>query len=268
MIEYVHRKLRQSFTVFDQPLFKKFLHHHEQRFSSQSFIKNEITQRLLDKLSFIKLDPTLIFLEGFDSNGREGMRQLYPNARLTNDLAHEEQYDLILSNCKIHQAANLTKILRDWHRCLKPEGVVVFTSFGSGTLQEIKKAWQLSDGMPHINQMIDMHDMGDLLVKEQFKNSVMDAETLSLQYNNFETLWQDIRQLNEPLSDTKMRKTLTGKNRWQSFCSNLNSKGLALSYEIFYGYGYKAKESFARKLTPNESLISFEQLQTAIKNRT
>lgn len=254
--------------MFDQPLFKQLLARHKQRYRAQSFIKNEITQRLLDKLSFIKVDPALIFLEGVDSTEQEKLRQLYPNARLTDRLVDDEECDLIISNCKIHQATSLAKTLRDWHKRLRPEGIVVFTSFGSGSLQELKKAWQLSDGMPHINQMLDMRDVGDLLVREQFKTPVMDAETLSLQYDDLETLWQDIRQLNEPLSDTKMRKTLTGKNRWKNFCNNLHTKGLVVSYEIFYGYGYKAKESMARKLTPNEALISFEQLRSAIKNRT
>lgn len=251
--------------MFDQPLFQKKHEQYERRFVHDSFIKNEIAERLLDKLSFIKLNPQYVFAEGLDSH-LAAIKALYPNAKIHRTPNPEIAYDMIISQCKIQQTANINTQLRDWYKQLTPQGVLVFTSFGSSSLQEIKKAWQLIDGMVHINQMLDMHDIGDLLKKEQYQSVVMDAETLKLEYETIETLLTDIRALNEPLADTKMRKTLTGKARWQRFCQRLEKLGLSVSYEVFYGYGYKGDELIARKENSNESMISFDQLRDALKH--
>ncbi|WP_440615563.1 hypothetical protein [Cysteiniphilum sp. 6C5] len=252
--------------MFDQSLFQKKHQQYERRFVNDSFIKNEIAERLLDKLSFIKLNPNYVFIEGLDLHLSE-IKKLYPNATIHHTLNSEIAYDVIISQCKIQQAANINAQLRSWYKQLKSQGVLVFTSFGSSSLQEIKKAWQLIDGMAHINQMLDMHDVGDVLKKEQYQSVVMDAETLRLEYETIDTLFSDIRALNEPLADTKMRKTLTGKVRWQSFCQRLEKLGLSLSYEVFYGYGYKGNELIARKETDHESMISFDQLKNALKHK-
>ncbi|WP_440993804.1 hypothetical protein [Cysteiniphilum litorale] len=252
--------------MFDQSLFQKKHQQYEQRFVNDSFIKSEIAERLLDKLSFIKLNPQYVYVEGLDSHLAE-IKRIYPNATIHRTLNPEIAYDVIISQCKIQQVANINTQLRDWYKQLKPQGVLVFTSFGSSSLQEIKKAWQLIDGMVHINQMLDMHDIGDVLKKEQYQSVVMDAETLKLQYETIDTLVSDIRALNEPLADTKMRKTLTGKARWQSFCERLEKLGLSVSYEVFYGYGYKGNELIARKETDHESMISFDQLRDALKHK-
>lgn len=252
--------------MFDQSLFQKKHQQYERRFVNDSFIKNEITERLLDKLSFIKLNPQHIYVEGLDLN-ITALKALYPNVTIHCTLNPEIAYDVIISQCKIQQVANINTQLRHWYKQLKPQGVLVFASFGSSSLQEIKKAWQLIDGMVHINQMLDMHDIGDVLKKEQYQDVVMDAETLKLEYETIETLVSDIRALNEPLADTKMRKTLTGKMRWQSFCQRLEKLGLSVSYEVFYGYGYKGNELIARKATDHESMISFDQLRDALKHK-
>ncbi|WP_119328765.1 malonyl-ACP O-methyltransferase BioC [Cysteiniphilum halobium] len=253
--------------MFDQSLFHKKRQQYERRFVHDSFIKNEIAERLLDKLSFIKLNPEHIFVEGLDAH-LAVIKEIYPNAVINNHtLDKEVSYDVIISHCKIQQVANINVQLRNWHKQLKPQGVLVFTSFGSTSLQEIKKAWQLIDGMVHINQMLDMHDMGDVLNKEQYQSVVMDAETIKFQYETIKTLLGDIRALNEPLADTKMRKTLIGKNRWQNFCQRLEKLGLSASYEVFYGYGYKGNELIARKETNSEAMIRFDQLKDALKHK-
>lgn len=256
--------------VFNQSLFKKFIFHQKNRFPAQSFIKSKIAERLLDKLSFIKLVPKNIFVEGFEDSYLNVIKEIYPKAKISVDLTEFTAFDAIISHCKIQQTSSVNEELSSWYSHLKPEGVVVFASFGSSTLQEVKNAWQLIDGMVHINQMLVMNDLGDFLVKQEFKNVVMDRETLILQYKDLRTLFQDIRELNEPLADSKMRETFTGKKRWQKFCERLAKKSLSVSYEIFYGYGYKDSHSLGLKgkIKSQETLISFDVLREAVKHKT
>lgn len=250
--------------MFDQYLFNVNLKKHELRFASKSFIKNEIAERLLDKLSFITSNPIHIYVEGMEEY-LDKIKVINSKAKISHTFDPKDSYDMIISHCKIQQRANINSQLKNWHKQLKPQGVLVFTSFGSDTLKQIKKAWQLIDGMVHINQMLDMHDIGDLLNKEQYQSVVMDTETLNLEYENMATLLDDIRTLNEPLADTNMRKTFTGKQRWQNFCNRLTKHGFLISYEVFYGYGYKGNEYIARKKDDQQAIISFNQLRDALK---
>ncbi len=251
--------------MFDYNLFNKRSIKNKQRFSQLSFIKLEIGKRLLDKLSFIKIIPKIIYVEGLSAEDLTNLKVWFTDAKIITELS--QPVDLILSNCLLHLNESIVKCLKNWQNWLKPEGIILFTSFGSTTLQELKKAWQFIDSYPHINQMVDLHDLGDLLLKQYYQNPVVDAEILTLSYDNLTILFSDIRSLGEPLADTKMRRTFIGKTRWQQFIARLEKKGLNISYEIIYGYAYKSRKSLATKTIDGEAMISFEQLQSSLRNR-
>lgn len=251
--------------MFDYALFKRIsekykpdLHHRP------GFIKTEIADRLLDKLSFIKLEPKVIYIEGdFSHQQISHLKKTYPTANIIKQLM--PKIDLILSNCQLHITNNIHRRLTQFHNALSANGVFLFTTFGSTTLVEAKKAWRFIDGCPHINQMLDMHDLGDILLQCQFQTPVIDAETLYFTYENIQTLLRDIRQLKEPLADTKMRKTLTGKRRWQQFVQLMKDNNYALSYEIVYGYANKNDKIMARKTDETTAIIDVDALQGITK---
>ena len=52
------------------------------------------------------------------------------------------------------------------------------------------------------------------------------------------TLFNDIRELNEQLADTKMNNNFTGKKAWQKVLQELE-KNLKLEIEALYGYAVR-----------------------------
>lgn len=253
--------------MFDPTFFQKTIKQNRERFFSKSFIKNEFAKRVLDKLSFIKLNPKRIFIEGLDSD-TEMISRLYPKARISESLEKNVTYDLAISHFRIQQTPNIYDYLKDLYRQLSIKGVLVLTSFNIGNLKEIKESWQIIDNKGHVNQMLDMHDIGDLLKRVKYQNIVMDAETLCVKYSDMKVLLKDIRELNEPLSDTKMRKTLTGKNRWKNFCQLFSDSGLSVSYEVFYGYGSKEINIPNKKNNlKHETMININHVKDLINNR-
>ncbi|WP_119343118.1 malonyl-ACP O-methyltransferase BioC [Facilibium subflavum] len=250
--------------MFDYQLFKQLKAKKRVGDQHQGFIKGEIADRLLDKLSFIKISPQKIYLEGeFSQSQRQMLALAYPMAKLTDTLSSGT--DIILSNCQLHQTQSIDKKLTHYYAHLSKKGVLLLSTFGSTSLQEIKKAWRLIDSTPHINQMLDMHDLGDILLNHQFQTPVVDAEHLQLNYQTIQGMIEDIRQLHEPLADTKMRKTLTGKNRWQQFIKRLEKQGLSINYEIVYAYAQKPERLLAKKQDEQTSLISFEMLKNTLR---
>ena len=252
--------------MFDYALFKRISTKYQPNryHNNVGFIKTEIAQRLLDKLSFIKIEPKVIYIEGDVSHQHISyLKKTYPNADISHKLTPKT--DLILSNCQLHLIDNIHRRLTQFHQALSANGVLLFTTFGSTTLVEVQEAWRLIDACPHINQMVDMHDLGDILLQCQFKIPVVDAENLYFSYEKIQTLLLDIRQLKEPLADTKMRKTLTGKKRWQQFVQLMENNDCRLHYEIVYGYANKDDKLIATKTDQNTAIMRIDALQGSIK---
>ena len=233
--------------MFDYALFKQILNKKKayKCYQKDSFIKDELATRLIDKLTFLNIKPRLIYLEGpLNQTHQKMLLSLYPSAKITTVL--NEAVDLIISNATLHLAHNIYECIETYQQFLAPDGVLLFSTFGSLTLQEVKKAWEEIDSSPHINAMLDMHDIGDILLKSNLINPVMDSEVLTLTYDSLAVLFQDIRELQEPLSDTKMSKGLMGKQRWQAFCDELQNLGLSMSYEFVYGYAYQSTAALGK----------------------
>lgn len=230
------------------------------------FVKAEIAKRLIDKLSFIKLKPKIIYIEGdFPDQQIISLKNAYPNAYISNNLTL--QTDLILSNCKLHLTDSIHSRLIQFHSALSQNGIFLFTTFGSTTLIEIKEIWRLIDIHPHINQMMNLYNLGDTLLKCNFKIPVVDAENLYFRYETIAALISDIRQLKEPLSDTKMRKTFTGKKLWAKFLQGMKKNDLTIHYEIIYGYAKNNSKCIATKKDKNTAIISIDSLKKSVFNK-
>jgi malonyl-CoA O-methyltransferase len=65
---------------------------------------------------------------------------------------------------------------------LRPGGLLLFSTFGPDTLKELRAAWRAADGHTHVSRFIDMHDLGDALVRAGLGEPVMDMEHLTLTY--------------------------------------------------------------------------------------
>lgn len=252
--------------MFDYVLFKQLSAKNKdaQKPLEVGFIKTEIAKRLIDKLLFIRCSPQTICLEGeFPQTAIKRLKQRYPDVVISDTL--QTNSDMILSNGQLHLTDDLSRTLQRYGEHLKPDGILLFSTFGSTHLEEIKKCWQGIDPLPHINAMLDMHDLGDMLLKSPFYDAVMDSETLNLQYDHIDKLIADIRALNEPLSDTKMRRTLTGKHRWQRFVLALE-KSLSLSCEIVYGYALKWQKNTSQKLDETTIRIDIDTLKKSLQS--
>jgi malonyl-CoA O-methyltransferase len=124
--------------------------------------------------------------------------------------------DLIVANLCVPWCVDLKKLLREWRRVLRPEGLLMFTSLGPDTLVEL----QAQDvRLPHFP---DMHDLGDELVQAGFADPVLDVEHFTLQYRNWEQLLYELRV-------TKMIDTLPAPS---------DVPPLAVTYEVVYGHAW------------------------------
>ena len=145
--------------------------------------------------------------------------------------------DLIWSNLCWHWLADPLSSLAEWHRLIKPGGLVMFTSFGVDTFTELA---QLGWPLPLFP---DMHDIGDALSKVGFADPVMDAERLTLNYQDTDKLILELSALGGNARDDRPAglKGRASGQRWRQILSKQRERQggqVAITVEVIYGHAW------------------------------
>ena len=131
-------------------------------------------------------------------------------------------------------------LLDDARRALRPGGRLLFATFGPDTLEQLRWAWQQADPLPHVHAFTDMHLLGDQLLTAGFTRPVVDADWVTVEYDDDALLYADLRAAGFTNILHDRRKTLTGKHRFARFRAALEElrqpgKPLAITFELIYG---------------------------------
>src|ERR1700675_3643578 len=131
--------------------------------------------------------------------------------------------DLILSNLML-QWCNPTQVFAEFRRALAPHGLLTFTTLGPDTLRELRGAWAEVDSRTHVHQFIDMHDLGDALVRGGFASPVLDVERYTLTYTDVRRIAADLKATGARNATVGRAKGLTGRRQYAA---------LQTAYEAF-----------------------------------
>ena len=105
--------------------------------------------------------------------------------------------DIVFSSLML-QWCNLDWAFAEVRRVLKPEGLFAFSTFGPDTLMELCAAWAAVDEYHHVHPFMDMHDVGDALVRAGLMGPVLDVERVQLTYSDVMGLMQDLKGIGAP----------------------------------------------------------------------
>jgi malonyl-CoA O-methyltransferase len=146
--------------------------------------------------------------------------------------------DLILSNLML-QWCNPDLVFAEFRRVLAPQGLLTFTTFGPDTLRELRSAWAKVDTRTHVNQFIDMHDIGDALVRAGFASPVLDVERYTLTYIDLRRVAADLKATGAHNATMGRGKGLTGRRQFaalQAAYEFFRQDGrLPATYEVVFG---------------------------------
>lgn len=248
-----------------------------------AWLQREVGDRLLARLDVIKLVPAKILDLGCGSGFcTRALRKRYRKAEVIGlDIApamlrearrrdgwlrHSRwvggdaerlpfttgSFDMVISNFSL-QWCDPDRVFQEVARVLRPGGLFMFTSFGPDTLRELRQAWAAVDGAPHVHGFIDMHDLGDALVRAHLAEPVMDVDRLTLTYADVMSLLRELKGLGAHNVAHDRPRALTGKGRFARFRAAYEAQArdgrIPATYEVVYGQAWGAPAARAGVVT-------------------
>lgn len=100
---------------------------------------------------------------------------------------------MLWANMSLHGASDLPGLLAGWHRHLATDGFLMCSGLGPDTARELRAVYRsMGWPLPTID-FIDMHDLGDELVRAGFADPVMDMERLTLTWASPQAMLDELR---------------------------------------------------------------------------
>ncbi len=144
--------------------------------------------------------------------------------------------DVVFSNLCLQWIADLPAQLAELRRVMKPQGMLLFTSFGPGTLRELRDAFAMADAAPHVSPFASIAQLGDALMLAGFRDPVLDRDTYPEHYPDLPALMRQLRALGATNALAGRRASLTGKQRFtraaQAYEALREPAGLPVMWEV------------------------------------
>ncbi len=285
---------QESLQKIDQARVRRAFDRAADSYEQFAVLQNEVCKRLLEKLEIVKINPKFILDAGTGTGAAiPTLFKQYKKAQLValdlseNMLNKSRQhgsflrshhlvcadieklpfadnvFDLVYSSLSMQWCNDLNAALLEAKRVLKPGGLFVFSTFGPDTLKELRSSWASVDNADHVNQFIDMHDIGDALLFDGFAEPVMEAEVLTVTYNSVDEIMHDLKAIGANVTARRSRTGLGGKAALQNLRQNYEqfrqNNLLPASYEIIYGHAWKPVLVDAQKRDTQQQFVDFKR---------
>ena len=174
---------------------------------------------------------------------------------------------LVWANMMLHAVVDPPALFERWHSLLDVDGFVMFSCLGPGTLRELRALYARLGWPAPTPGFIDMHDLGDMLVRAGFADPVMDQETLTLQWASPDALLAELRTLGGNTAPDRIQGLRTP--RWRerlgrelAALAGLDGK-ISLSVEVAYGHAFKAAP---KRRAGEPAIVSLEDMRAMVRS--
>jgi malonyl-CoA O-methyltransferase len=202
---------------------------------------------------------------------------LRPFARLCADAERmplpDGSVDLIVSNFML-QWSDVDVALAEFRRVLAPRGFLTFTTLGPDTLRELRAAWARAGGHhadchTRVGHFLDMHDIGDALVRAGFAAPVLDVDRYTLTYADVRNLAADLKAVGARNATMGRPRGLTSPRRFaamQSAYEAFRVDGrLPATYEVVFGQAWAPAADMRR--AEESTHVSLDELKRQLRRR-
>ncbi|MFM7481783.1 MAG: malonyl-ACP O-methyltransferase BioC [Candidatus Methylopumilus sp.] len=158
----------------------------------------------------------------------------------------ENSVDMVWSNLSLQWCNDLDQVFTQIAKTLTHNGLFIFSTLGPSTLQELRASLASFSKHSHVNQFIDMHDIGDALIQCGFSDPVLDVDVYTLTYSTFKEIMYDLKHIGARNALQGRARSMTGKG----FLYELEKlyevyradEKLPATYEVVYGHAWKVNK--------------------------
>jgi malonyl-CoA O-methyltransferase len=244
-------------------------------------VQTEIRNRLLERLDVVRLQPQVVLdLGAGTGHATKALKQRYRGAEVVAlDLspamlieadrqqswlrrfhrvgadAHrlplkDSSVELVFSNLMLEWCHDPDAVFQEIRRVLRPGGLLTFATLGPDTLRELREAWRKVDLYTHVHRFIDMHDLGDALMRAGLAEPVMDTERLTVTYPNVDALMRELVATGSANIARGRTPGLAAKARLDSLRRAIapvaKQGALPVSVEVVYGHAWAGQQRRAK----------------------
>lgn len=152
----------------------------------------------------------------------------------------DQSIDFVFSNLLLPCVDRPDVVFAEVARVLRKDGVFAFATLGPDSLLEIRRAWNSVDEHAHVNHFLDMHDIGDSLVRSGLRDPILDVDRLSVNYTSSGKLFADLTNVGARNALRRRNRSLVGKRRFKKMVDALaGERGhgeISLELELVYGH--------------------------------
>lgn len=263
---------------------KKMRHAHTryvQQYAHAAYIIDTIGDALLERLSFIKIQPKRIvdLGSGLGYTSR-ALAKRYPDAEvialdftpamsqaakaacaseprikiLSADAYHlplaNQSVDLLIANLLLPALLDYPALWLECQRVLVPGGLLMFSNLGPDTLLELRQSFV--DGAQHVNTFIDLHDVGDGLLEIAFMDPVLDNDYFHLSYASLPALLHELKAMGSLKFIEAGTQAYVGKKAWAAVEHRYRQQfvdakqRLLVTVEAYFGHAFNPLQKSQR----------------------
>lgn len=242
-------------------------------------VPRELSERLLEHLEPVRIEPVLVldlgagsgdlartlsrryrrskvvavdFAEGMLRVARGKARRLFSRQRFVCGDAEalpvaDRCVDLVVSNAALPWCNAPDTVFVEVLRALKPGGLFLFSTLGPDTLRELRQGFAAIDPHPRVHGFIDMHDLGDALLRAGFADVVMDTVRLTADYDDVGALLRELKAMGATNALAARPRGLLGRGRLdrlaEAYEAHRRDGMIPASVEAVFAHAWKPERS-------------------------
>jgi malonyl-CoA O-methyltransferase len=267
--------------TFDQRHIRRAFSRSAAGYDAAAALQHEVEKRLMESLDYFALrtgsdgtEPGVVLDVGCGpAHAAAAMRKRWPKARvIALDLAMpmlreakkqagwwkpfsrvcadlralpiaDGSVDVLFSNLSLQWVDDLPAAFANFRRVMKPGGLLVCSTFGPETLQELRDAFAQGDAAPHVSPFPPIAQFGDALVMAGFRDPVLDRDRFTLTYDDLPRLMRELRAMGATNALHRRRHTLTGRARFAAAAAayeplRRDDGKLPSTWEVLYAHAW------------------------------
>ena len=264
------------------------------------WLHGEVARRMAERLPLIRLQPRRIIDWGAKLGASTGLlQQSYAKASvvcvdaaavshrqaraemswwstplwrkhqrvLTPDAVPDQSAELLWCNMALHFEADIEALLQRWRRCLVVDGFLMFSTLGPGSFAQLRSLYRKLDWPSPMAPLVDMHDLGDMLVQAGFAEPVMDQETITLTWASATAMLGELRSFGgnaDPARAAGLRTPRWRERLLAALDARRDAQGrIQLEVELVYGHAFCPAP---RAHMAPETSVSLQQMRAMMRS--